>query len=80
MKLGQNARGHLMLRYRRLARANINRARSQLARSLNDGNYSPLSRTYYRRSLEYLSLALLAFDKADKLNRHKDQSNGGRAA
>ena len=69
-----------MLRYRRLARANINRARSQLARSLNQGNYTPLERSYYRRVLEHLALAQSAFDKADRLSARKDQINGGRTA
>jgi len=80
MKLGQNARGHLMLRYRRLARANINRARSQLARSLKEGNYTPLERSYYRRVLEHLALAQDAFDKGDRLSARKDRFNGGRTA
>jgi hypothetical protein len=69
-----------MRRYRRLARANINRARSQLAKSVNSGDFAPLAKSYYRQSLSYLGLALLALDRADRLNQHKDQHQGGRSA
>jgi hypothetical protein len=69
-----------MLKYRRLARAHLYQSRSQLARYLKEGVYSPLAAAQYRHALEYLSLALHAFDKADRLNQHKDQHQGGRSA
>lgn len=80
MKLGQSAGGLSMPRFRRLARANINRARSQLAKSINSGDCTPLAKSYYRQALSYLGLALWAFDRADLLNQHKDQHQGGRSA